>query len=126
MPDPKAFEAMNAFHEQMHAAGVLLAAEGLHPTSKGAMVKVSRGRVKVTDGPFTEAKEIIAGFTMIQVKSREEALEWVRRFPAALGPEADADIEVRQLYDADDFAEQLTPEAQAREAEWRGELAAKK
>ena len=95
------FAEMANYHEELQKAGVLLDASGLQPSSKGARVKFGRRKQTVTDGPFTEAKELVAGYTLIQVKSREEALEWTRRFPnPAL---EDCEIEVRQLYELDDF-----------------------
>ncbi len=99
----KIFAAMATYHEELAKAGVLLEASGLQPSSKGWRVKYSGGKRTVTDGPFTEAKELIAGYTLIQVKSREEALEWSRRFPNPLGEGAEAEIEVRQLYELEDF-----------------------
>jgi hypothetical protein len=101
-PDEKLFVEMADYHEQLAKAGVLLDASGLQPTSKGFRVTYSGGRRTLVDGPFTESKELIAGYTLIQVKSREEALEWAKRFPAPFG-DADAEIEVRQLYELEDF-----------------------
>ena len=101
MPDEKLLAPMAAYHEELAKAGVLLDASGLHPSSKGFRVRYSGGKSTIVDGPFTETKELIAGYTLIQVKSREEALEWARRFPnPALG---DGEIEVRQLFELDDF-----------------------
>jgi len=99
----KIFAAIATYHEELAKAGVLLEASGLQPSSKRWRVKYSGGKRTVTDGPFTEAKELIAGYTLIQVKSREEALEWSRRFPNPLGEGAEAEIEVRQLYELEDF-----------------------
>jgi len=99
----KIFAAMATYYQELAKAGVLLEASGLQPSSKGWRVKYSGGKRTVTDGPFTEAKELIAGYTLIQVKSREEALEWSRRFPNPLGEGAEAEIEVRQLYELEDF-----------------------
>jgi hypothetical protein len=97
----KLFAEMAAYHEELQKAGVLLDGSGLHPSSKGWRVKYSGGKRTVIDGPFTETKELIAGYTLIQVKSKEEAMEWVRRFP---NPHLeDGEIEVRQLYDLEDF-----------------------
>lgn len=101
-PDEKIFAEMADYHEQLAKAGVLLDASGLQPTSKGFRVKYAGGRRTVVDGPFTESKELIAGYTLIQVKSREEAVEWAKRFPAPFG-EQDAEIEIRQLFELDDF-----------------------
>ncbi len=102
MPPESLFAAMVTYHEELQQAGALLDASGLHPSSKGWRVQYAGGKRTVVDGPFTEAKELIAGYTLIQVKSREEAMEWARRFPnPAL---ADGEIEVRQLFELDDFA----------------------
>jgi hypothetical protein len=94
---------MASYHEELVKAGVLLDASGLQPTSKGFRIKYSSGKRSVIDGPFTESKELIAGYTLIQVKTREEAMEWARRFPAPHGASTDAEIEVRQLFELDDF-----------------------
>jgi len=103
MPEEKLFAAMAAYHEELARAGVLLDASGLQPTSKGWRIKYS-GRIRtVVDRPFTEAKELIAGYTIIQVKSTEEAREWTKRFPNPMGEGAQAEIEVRQLYELEDF-----------------------
>lgn len=101
MPGENLFDAMATYHEELQKAGVLLDASGLHPSSKGWRIKWSGGKKTVIDGPFTEAKELIAGYTLIQVKSREEAMEWSRRFPNPAVQ--DGEIEVRQLYELDDF-----------------------
>jgi hypothetical protein len=100
-PEEELFAAMAAYHEELAKAGVLLDASGLQPSSKGFRVRYSGGKRTVIDGPFTEAKELIAGYTIIQVKSREEALEWARRFPNPY--DADGEIEVRQLFELEDF-----------------------
>jgi len=102
MPQEAAMHEMAAYHEELAKAGVLLDASGLKPTSKGVRIKFSGGKRTVTDGPFTESKEIIAGYTIIQVKTREEGLEWARRFPAPL-PGGEGEIEVRQLFELEDF-----------------------
>ena len=104
-PLQELFAAMADYHEQLAKAGVLLDASGLQPTSKGWRVKYSGGKRTVVDGPFTEAKELIAGYTMIQVKSREEAIEWSRRFPNPTLDKRDCEIEVRQLFELEDFGE---------------------
>ncbi len=105
MPEEKdkLFAAMATYHEELVKAGVLLDASGLQPSSKGWRVKYTGGKRTVIDGPFTEAKEPIAGYTIIQVKSREEALEWTKRFPNPVGEGAEAEIEVRQLFELEDF-----------------------
>ena len=108
MPNQALFAAMGKYMEAMAEAGVLLAAEGLQPSAKGARVKFSGGTPMVIDGPFTESKELVAGYTLIQVKSKEEAMEWVRRFP---NPHLDdGEIEVRQLYELEDFGPSETTE----------------
>lgn len=103
-PDEKLFAAMADYHEALVKAGVLLDASGLQPSSKGARIAYSGGKRTLIDGPFTEAKELIAGYTLIQVKSREEAIEWAMRFPNPMGEGAEAAIEIRQLYELEDFA----------------------
>jgi hypothetical protein len=101
--EEKMFAVMATYHEELVRAGVLLDASGLQPTSKGWRIKYSGQKRTVIDGPFAETKELIAGYTLIQVKSREEALEWTKRFPNPVGEGAQAEIEVRQLYELEDF-----------------------
>ena len=103
MPKEPMFAAMATYHEELAKAGVLLDASGLQPTSKGWRVKYSGSKRSVVDGPFAETKELIAGYTMIQVKTREEAVEWSRRFPNPVGEGLEAEIEVRRLFEMDDF-----------------------
>ena len=103
MPEVQLIAAMATYHEELAKAGVLLDASGLQPTSKGWRVKYTGGKRTVVDGPFTETKELIAGYTIIQVKSKEEALEWTKRFPNPMGEGAEAEIEVRQLFELEDF-----------------------
>jgi len=103
MPDERLIGAMANYHEELVKAGVVLDASGLQPSSKGWRIKYSGGRRTVIDGPFAESKELIAGYTLIQVKSREEALEWAKRFPSPFGEEADGEIEIRQLFELEDF-----------------------
>lgn len=103
MPEDKLIAAMAAYHEELAKAGVLLDANGLQPSSKGWRIRYSGGQRTVIDGPFAETKELIAGYTLIQVRSREEAVEWARRFPAPFGETADGEIEVRPLFELDDF-----------------------
>jgi hypothetical protein len=112
LPDEKLLTEMGNYNEELVKAGVLLAGEGLQPTSKGARVRFSGGKRTVIDGPFTETKELIAGFWLIQVKSKEEAIEWVKRAPME-----DTEVEIRQVFEAEDFGDALTPEL--REAEER-------
>ena len=117
MPDEKILADMGKFNEEMVKAGVLLAAEGLHPTSKGARVKFSGSKRTVVDGPFTETKELVAGFWLIDVKSMDEAIEWVKRSP---NPHmTDSEIEIRQVFEASDFGPALTPELRAAEERMR-------
>ena len=103
MPEEQMIASMATDHEELAKAGVLLDASGLHPSSKGWRVRYSGAKRTVSDGPFTESKELIAGYTLIQVKSRAEALEWTRRFPNPVGEGQDAEIEVRQLFELEDF-----------------------
>ena len=102
LPSEELLTAMGEYNQQLVNAGVMLAGEGLHPSSKGARVRFSGGKPAVTDGPFTEAKELIAGFTMIDVASKEEAIEWVKRWPAIDGG-GEVEIEIRQVYELEDF-----------------------
>ncbi len=124
LPDEKLLAAMGNYNEELVKAGVLLAGEGLHPSSKGARVKISGGKRTVIDGPFAETKELIAGFWLIQVKSKEEAIEWVKRCPDPL-PGEDAVIEIRQVFEAEDFGAEFTPELREQEERLRAEMAAK-
>ena len=103
IPDESLFAAMADYHEELAKAGVLLDASGLQPTSRGARIKFSKGKRTWIDGPFTESKEIVAGYTLIQTKTREEAIEWAKRFPAPMGDDVEGEIEIRQLYELEDF-----------------------
>jgi hypothetical protein len=107
-PKPEAFAAMQKYNEELAKAGILLAAEGLAPTSKGARVKFSGDERTVIDGPFAETKELVAGFTILRVKSLEEAIEWVKRAPN-VSPNGEAEVEIRKLMDVEDFGEGFTP-----------------
>ena len=107
-PKPEEFAAMQKYNEELAKAGILLAAEGLAPTSKGARVKFSGDERTVIDGPFAETKELVAGFTILQVKSLEEAIEWVKRAPN-VSPTGEAEVEIRKLMDVEDFGEGFTP-----------------
>ena len=124
LPSKQLLADMGKFNEEMMQAGVLLAGEGLQPSSKGARVKFAAGkRPMVVDGPFAETKELVAGFWLIQVKSKEEAIEWMKRCPAPMGPGQDAELEIRQVFEAEDFPSEIfPPEAAAREQEMRDEL----
>jgi hypothetical protein len=123
-PSKELIEAMGKFNEEMAQAGVLLAAEGLQASSQGARVRFSPGKKPlVTDGPFAETKELIAGFWMIQVKSKEEAIQWATRAPAPFGDHHDGEIELRRVFEASDFpADILSPQESAREQTLRDEL----
>ncbi len=123
LPDEKLLTEMGKYNEELVKAGVLLAAEGLHPSSTGARVRFSGGKRTVTDGPFSEPKELIAGFWLFQVKSKEEAIEWVRRCPNPLDTEAE--IEIRQVFEASDFGPALTPELREAEERLRTRVAPK-
>ncbi len=118
MPDEKLLAEMAKFNEELVKAGVMLAGEGLHPSSKGARVKFSGNKRTVIDGPFAETKELIAGFWIWQVKSKEEAIEWVKRCPNPY----DKDIEIRQIFETEDFGAELTPELRAQEERLRSEI----
>ncbi len=123
MPDEKLLSDMGKFNEELVNAGVMLAGDGLHPSSKGARVKFSGAKRTVVDGPFAETKELVAGFWIWQVKSKEEAIEWVKRCPNPMGEEAE--IEIRQVFEAEDFGAEFTPELQEQEARLRAQIAAK-
>jgi hypothetical protein len=124
MPDPKIFEEMGKFNEELVKAGVMLVGEGLHPSSKGKRVQFSGAKRTVTDGPFTETKELIAGYWMWKVTSMDEAVEWVKRCP---NPHAsDSEIEIRPVYEMEDFGPEFTPEEREREARLRKQLAEQK
>jgi hypothetical protein len=119
MPSEKMLTEMGKYNEELVKAGIMLAGEGLHPSSKGARVRFSGTKRTVVDGPFSETKELVAGFWLWQVKSKEEAIEWVKRCPnPMLG---DSEIEIRQVFDAEDFGDALTPELRANEARLRAE-----
>lgn len=124
MPSEELLTAMGKYMEDLAKAGVLLGGEGLHPSSRGARVEFKRGKPTVIDGPFAEAKELIAGYTMLQVKSEEEALEWVKRWPT-LDAGGNVRLEIRRVFEAEDFGAEFTPEAREREDRLRAELAAR-
>jgi hypothetical protein len=119
LPDQEILTKMGKFNEEMVKAGVMLAGEGLHASSKGARIKFSGGKTTVTDGPFTESKELIAGFWLIQVKNKDEAIAWMKRAPFDGG----TIIEIRQVFEADDFGPNLTPELRDQEARLRAQAA---
>ena len=121
MPDRQLLEDMGKYNEELVKAGVLLAGEGLHPSSKGARVRFSGDNRTVIDGPFAETKELVAGFWLIQVKSKEEAIEWVKRCPNPM-PGTESEIEIRQVFEAEDFGAEFTPELRAQEERLREQM----
>ncbi len=121
LPDEKILTEMGKFNEELVKAGVMLAAEGLHPSSRGARVKFEGAKRTVTDGPFSETKELVAGFCLWQVKSKEEAIEWLKRAPFDGGTE----VEIRQVFEAEDFGANLTPELREQEERLRARVAEK-
>jgi hypothetical protein len=125
MPSKELLTEMGKYNEELVKAGVMLAGEGLHPSSKGARVRFSGDKRTVIDGPFTETKELVAGFWLIQVKSKEEAIEWVKRCPNPM-PGTESEIEIRQVFEAEDFGAEFTPELREQEARQRAQVAAKK
>jgi hypothetical protein len=120
MPGTELLAAMGNFNEELVKAGLMLAGEGLHPSSRGKRVRFSGSQRTVIDGPFAETKELVAGFWLWQVKSMEEAVEWVRRCPNPM--EGESEIEIRPLFEADDFGAELTPELRAQEERLRAEV----
>ena len=124
MPSQKLLADMGTYNEELAKAGVLLAGEGLHPSSKGARVRFSGAKRTVVDGPFKDSKDLVCGFWMFQVKSKEEAIEWVKRCPNPV--EGETEIEIRQVFEADDFGAELTPELREAEQRMRDQIAAKK
>ena len=120
MPSTELLAAMGKFNEELVKAGVMLAGEGLHPSAKGKRVRFSGSQRTVIDGPFAETKELVAGFWLWQVKSMEEAVDWVKRCPNPM--ESESDIEIRPLFEAEDFGAELTPELRAQEERLRNEI----
>ncbi len=120
MPSEKMLTDMGKFNEELVKAGVMLAGEGLHASSKGARVKFSGGKTTVIDGPFAETKELVAGFWVWQCKSKEEAIEWLKRAPFE-----DTEVEIRQIFEAEDFGDEFTPELREQEDRLRAQMAAK-
>jgi hypothetical protein len=123
MPSEQLLAEMGKFNEELVKAGVMLAGEGLHPSSKGARVRFSGDKRTVIDGPFAETKELVAGFWLFQVKSKEEAIEWVKRCPNPM--EGESEIEIRQVFEADDFGDAFTPELREQEERLRAQVDAK-
>ena len=123
LPSEQLLADMGKYNEELVKAGIMLAGEGLHPSAKGARVKFSGGKTTVIDGPFTEAKELIAGFWLWQVKSMAEAVEWVKRIPNPMGV-SEAEIEIRPVFEAEDFGAEFTPELREQEERLRTQLEA--
>jgi hypothetical protein len=117
LPDKKILTEMGKYNDELAKAGVMLAGEGLHPSSKGARIKFSGKDRTVTDGPFAETKELVAGFWLIQAKSRQEAIDWIKRAPFQEG-----EVEIRQVFETEDFGEQMTPELRQQEEDLRANL----
>jgi hypothetical protein len=124
LPSQEELTEMGKYNEELVKAGVMLAGEGLQPSSKGARVRFSGKKRSVIDGPFAESKELVAGFWLIQAKSLAEAIEWVKRVPFGEGPESE--IEIRQVFEAEDFGEALTPELREQEDRLRAQTAARR
>ena len=125
LPDKKLLTEMGNFNEELVKAGVMLAMDGLHPSRKGKRVRFSGGKKTVIDGPFVETKELIGGYWIWQVKSMEEAVEWVRRCPDPM-PGEESEIEIRPVFEAEDFGKEFTPELRAQEERLRAEIARQK
>jgi len=122
MPSQKLLADMGKFNEELVKAGIMLAGEGLHPSSKGARVKFSGTKRTVVDGPFTESKELVAGYWIWNVKSKKEAIEWVKRCPNPM--DGESEIEIRQVFEAEDFGKEFTPELREQEERLREQIAA--
>ena len=122
LPDKKILTDMGNFNDELVKAGVMLEGEGLHPSAKGARVRFSGSKRTVTDGPFSETKELVAGFWIWQVKSKAEAIEWLKRAPF----DGDTEVEIRQIFEAEDFGAEFTPELRAQEDRQRAQMARKK
>lgn len=124
LPSEELLTAMGKFNEELVNSGLMLAGEGLQPSSKGARVRFSGGKTTVIDGPFTETKELLAGFWIWQVESMEEAIEWVKRIPSPPGEEAgESEVEIRPVFEAEDFGEAFTPELREQEDRLRARIA---
>jgi hypothetical protein len=125
LPDEKLLAEMGKYNEELAKAGVLVSGEGLHPSSKGARIRFSGSKRSVIDGPFPETKDLVAGFWIFQVKSKEEAIEWVKRSPNPF-PGTESEIEIRQVFEAEDFGAEFTPELREQEERTRALAAAKR
>ncbi len=124
MPSEQLVADMMRYNEELVEAGAMLAGEGLHPTSRGARIKFSGGKPAVTHGPFAGARDLVAGFTIIEAKSKEEAIEWAKKWPPIDG-DGEVELEIRQVFEAEDFGEEFTPELRAQEERLRARAAAK-
>jgi hypothetical protein len=125
LPDERLLREMGNFNEELVKAGIMLAGEGLHPSSRGARVRFSGAKRTVLDGPFAETKELVAGFWLWQVKSKEEAIEWVKRIPNPM-PGTETEVEIRQVFEVEDFGDAATPEIREQEHRLRQQAAAKR
>jgi hypothetical protein len=125
MPDQRLLTEMGKFNEELVKAGIMLAGEGLHPSSKGARVRFSGNKRTVIDGPFAETKELVAGFWLWEVKSKDEAIEWVKRIPNPM-PGTETEVEIRQVFEVEDFGDAATPEIREQEKRLRAQTAAKR
>ena len=125
LPDEKLLAAMGKYNEELAKAGVLISGEGLHPSSKGARIRFSGSKRSVINGPFPETKDLVAGFWIFQVKSKEEAIEWVKRSPNPF-PGTESEIEIRQVFESEDFGAEFTPELREQEERTRALAAAKR
>jgi len=123
MPSQQLMTDMGKFNEELVKAGVLLAGEGLHPSSKGARIRFSGSQREVVDGPFSGTRELVAGFWLIELKSKEEAIEWMKRCPNPM--EGESELEIRQIFEADDFGAEFTPELREQEDRLRAQVAAR-
>jgi hypothetical protein len=121
LPDEKILTEMTKFNEELVKAGAMLAGEGLHPSSKGTRIKYSGGKKTITDGPFAETKELVAGFWLLQMKSKAEVIEWMKRAPFK-----NEEIEIRQVFEAEDFGKEFTPELRKKEEQMRAQIAKQK
>ena len=122
MPSEKLLTEMGKYNEELVKAGIMLAGEGLHPSSRGKRVRFAGGKRTVIDGPFSETKELIAGFWLWQVKSRAEAIEWAKRIPSNAFPDGEGEIEIRQVFEAEDFGAEFTPELREQEERLRAQI----
>jgi hypothetical protein len=125
LPDERLLNEMGKFNEELVKAGIMLAGEGLHPSSRGARVRFSGSKRTVVDGPFAETKELVAGFWLWQVKSKDEAIEWVKRIPNPM-PGTETEVEIRQVFEIEDFGANATPEIREREQRLRAQTAPKR